>query len=423
MPATTPNKELVDERLKCIADARAIFAKKDEEKRAALTGEEQQEVDRLMKRAEEIQGQLQSDEQRSRLDTLESWEQQGGQRRTQDTGAPGLHHQRPNSAREQADAEEERRCRAFNRYLQADHVNELSGEERRDLSAGSAAGGGFWVPKSQSSRMIQFVDDTVHLFNKSTKTPIPAGDAISIPTLETDPADAEWTSELSIGTADTAMAAGKIELKPYDLVKLIKVSKRLIKTAGFDVAGFAQGRLEYKFGIAVEKALLTGTGAMQPLGVFTASANGIPTSRDVSTGNTTTAIKFDSVMAAYWALKDAYRNVAEWVFHRTVMRDLTMIKDGQGQYVYNPYVPGSMAGTLLGRPVNTSEYAPNTMTTGLYVGLFGDFRFIETAFFDQLEFVRLNELYAGSNQVGVLGRWALDGRPVLAEAFARIALA
>ena len=35
---------------------------------------------------------------------------------------------------------------------------------------------------------------------------------------------------------------------------------------------------------------------------------------------------------------------------------------------------------------------------------------------------RLNELYAGNNQVGFLGREYSDGMPVMAEAFARAKL-
>lgn len=417
-------QELIDERQKCIADARAIFAKQDEEKRAALTGEEQQEVDRLFKRAEEIQTELETDERRSRLDVLTAWDEQRGHRHTQESSAPALYHQRPANM-PQADLDEERRCRAFNRYLQVGDADLLTGEERRDLSSGTGSQGGFWVPKTYSSRIIKFVDDEVYLWNLATKTGLPVGDAIAIPTLESDPADTEWTSELSIGTADTSMAAGAVELKPYDIVKLVKVSKKLLRVGGFDVAGFAQSRLQYKFGIAIEKSLLTGSGAGQPLGVFTATANGIPTSRDFVGDNTSTAIKLDSTFDAYWALKDSYRmsRSCRWLFHRTVMRDLAKIKDSTGQYIYNPYVPGTVAGTLHGIPVLTSEYAPNTMTTGLYVGIIGDFRFIEAAYVEQLEFERLKELYAGSNQIGVLGRWYVDARPVLAEAFARIKLA
>ena len=44
-----------------------------------------------------------------------------------------------------------------------------------------------------------------------------------------------------------------------------------------------------------EQAFVTGSGSGQPLGVFTASSDGISTARDVSTGNTATTITFESL--------------------------------------------------------------------------------------------------------------------------------
>ena len=78
---------------------------------------------------------------------------------------------------------------------------------------------------------------------------------------------------------------------------------------------------------------------------------------------------------------------------------------------------------LLGRPVMMSEYAPNTMTTGLYCGILGDFSNYWIADALDMQVQRLVELYAESNQVGFIGRLETDGMPVLAEAFARVKLA
>ena len=78
---------------------------------------------------------------------------------------------------------------------------------------------------------------------------------------------------------------------------------------------------------------------------------------------------------------------------------------------------------LLGRPMVMSEYAPNTFTTGLYVGMFADFSHYWIADSLALQIRRLNELFALTNQIGIIGRLESDGMPVLAEAFARVKLA
>jgi HK97 family phage major capsid protein len=79
--------------------------------------------------------------------------------------------------------------------------------------------------------------------------------------------------------------------------------------------------------------------------------------------------------------------------------------------------------TILGRPLMISEYAPNTFTTGLYVGMFGDFSNYWIADLLDMQIQVLTELYAETNQDGFIGRYEGDGMPVLEEAFARVKLA
>jgi HK97 family phage major capsid protein len=92
--------------------------------------------------------------------------------------------------------------------------------------------------------------------------------------------------------------------------------------------------LAYKFGVTQEKGYLTGTGNKQPLGVFTASNDGISTGRDVSTGNTTTSITFDGLIGGQVVAQGGYWNKAEWLFHRDAVKQISKLKDGDGQYIW-----------------------------------------------------------------------------------------
>jgi HK97 family phage major capsid protein len=70
-----------------------------------------------------------------------------------------------------------------------------------------------------------------------------------------------------------------------------------------------------------------------------------------------------------------------------------------------------------------SEYAPSTFTTGLYVGILGDFSKYWIVDALDMEMQRLVELYAATNQIGFIGRKETDGMPCLEEAFVRVTLA
>lgn len=218
------------------------------------------------------------------------------------------------------------------------------------------------------------------------------------------------------------MSFGKRKLNPHPLAKRLKVSNSLLRMAA-NADGLVRSRLGYKFGISQEKAFMTGSGVNQPLGVFTASNDGVPTSRDVSTGNTATTVTFDGLISAKFSLKGQYWMRSDWMFHRDVLAQIAKLKDGDGQYIWRESVRDGEPDRLLGRPVMMSEYAPNTMTTGLYVGILGDFSNYWIA--DALDFQIqvLKELYAETDQTGFIGRLATDGMPTLAEAFARVKLA
>jgi len=218
------------------------------------------------------------------------------------------------------------------------------------------------------------------------------------------------------------MDFGKRELSPHPLAKYIKVSRKLLRTSAFDIEGLVRDRLAYKHAVPQENAFLNGSGSGQPLGVFTASNDGISTGRDVSTGNTDTAMTFDGLKEAKYTMKGQYWPRVRWVFHRDGVKQISKLKDGEGQYIWQASVVAGDPDRLLSFPTHMSEYAPNTFLSGNYVGILGDFSFYWIVDALDMEIQRLVELYAASNQIGFIGRMECDGMPVLEEAFVRVTL-
>lgn len=307
-----------------------------------------------------------------------------------------------------------------------DFRNFLIRGERRDLSADTASeGGNIVAPQQFVGEVLKKMDDQVFVRQLATKYTLGSFANLGVPTITADPADSDWTTEVASVSNDTTLAIGKRTMAPNMLTKGIKVSIKLLEVATIPAESIVADRLAYKFAISQEKAFLTGTGSGQPLGLFTASASGISTGRDVATDNTSSAFTFDGLMNAVMSCKQQYRRTAGWIFHRDAVKMARKIKtgiSGDTTYVWQPSVQVGQPDTLLGYPVYESEYAPSTFTTGLYVGLFGDFS--KYWIVDQLPYTvqRLNELYAGTNQVGFIGRMSSDGAPVDELAFARVKL-
>lgn len=309
--------------------------------------------------------------------------------------------------------------RGFNQFLRG---NTVPGEVRALQADLDTAGGFLMAPIQMVDRLIKAVDDMVYIRQWATVFSVPNADSLGVPTLENDPSDADWTTELATGSEDSDMSFGKRELHPHPLAKRIKISRKLIQKVP-SADDLVNQRLAYKYGITQEKAFLTGNGAGQPLGIFVASANGISTSRDVSTGNTTTAVTFDGLIEAKYTLKQQYWPNARWMAHRDFYKMVAKLKDNDGQYLWRESVRVGEPDRVLGVPVAMSEYAPNTFTASQYVAAIADFSHYWIADSMAMEMQRLLELYAETNQIGLIGRLESDGQPTLEEAFVRVQLA
>lgn len=395
-------RELLAQRATLINQARSMVEKSNVEKRDFST-EEQTNYDAIFADIAKIDVKIDNLRKLGTVDTEE--------RSTQAM--------RPEGTRDAAVVDAEKQSRAMTAFMRTGAMQ----PELRALQADSDVAGGFiTTPQQFVNRLIKAVDNLVFIRQWATPNTVVSAQSLGLPYLANDPDDADWTSELGTGNLDSTMSFGKRELFPHALAKRIKVSNKLMRLSP-DVEALAISRLAYKFAVSFEKAAMTGSGANKPLGVFTASTDGISTGRDVSTDNTTTAFTVNGLKNAKYALKGAYWPTAKWLFHRDAVKMLAKLVDGQSRYLWQPSIQLGQPDMLEGLPLFTSEYAPNTFTTGLYVGMLGDFSYYHTA--DALDFSmqRLNELYAETNQTGFIGRLETDGMPVLEEAFVRVKLA
>lgn len=313
---------------------------------------------------------------------------------------------------------EERKAVAFRNYL----ISGNAAEYRALANDADTTGGYLHASEQFVARLIKGLDDAVFVRNYANVMAVTSADSLGFPSLDTDLTDPTWTTEIAAPDEDTDMAFGRRELKPIQLSKLIKVSMKLLLTSALPVEGIIADRLAYKFAVAQENGFLNGSGNGEPLGIFTASDKGINTGRDEATGNTASAVSADGLINAKFKLAAQYRKGARWVFHRDLIKMISKLKDGEGQYLWSPGLVAGEPDRLLGLPVDESEYAPSTIESNAYVGALANWQYYWIAELQGLNVQRLNELYAGTSQVGFIGRYYGDGAPVLESAFVRVKL-
>lgn len=399
--------ELQQQRAARHAEARAILDAAQDAGRD-LTADEEQKFDRLMDAADTAQKGVDREERSRRHQLLDAEAADEG--RSRDTG-------------------DDAQTVAFRAYLLGG-ARSLNAEQQRALNMGNDPEGGYLVaPQQFVTSLIQAVDDMLPLRGLATTQQLTSGESLGIPTLDTDLNDADWTSEIATGAQDDALRVGKREFRPHPLAKRVKISRTLLRRAAINPETLVMQRLAHKFGVTQEKAFMTGDGNQKPLGLFTASADGISTARDVNVQATGTQLDSNTattggaasdLIDAKHTLKSQYWARARWLFHRTILGKIRKLRDANGQYLWQPGLSADRPDTILDVPYVMSEFAPSTITNDAYIGMIGDFSQYWIADSLAMDVQRLVELYAETNQIGIIGRLETDGAPVLEEAFVRL---
>ena len=414
-------RALLEKRNKLITDAREIVTRAEGEGRG-LNSEEETRYNKMVDDALDLKTRSDREQALAELETESG-------RTVEDPGVGRGDTQDP-AGGDRADSvygTTEYRA-AFETYLRATKpIEEMQAlAELRDLQADIADKGGDTVAPQQMVRdLIKFIDDRVYLRQWSEVISAPNAESLGVPTLDADPDDADWTSELATGNEDTAMKFGKRELKPQPCAKRIKVSKKLLRASALPIDRLVRERLGYKFAVTQEKAFLTGSGANEPLGIFTASTQGLSTARDIQIGTAASGLTAEELVDQKYGLKEAYWPAARWLMHRDIMKRVVKIRDdsggaGTGFWMFREARNSGEPDRILNIPVFMSEFAPNTFTATSYVSILGDFKtgyWIADAL--NMDIQVLTELYAEANQNGYIGRLETDAMPVLEEAFVR----
>lgn len=319
-------------------------------------------------------------------------------------------------------SDEEKNARElFGDYLR--NCDDASMAAYRAIQQDDPTQAGYLVaPEKFVAEVIQDMDDLLFIRKLARKFTLKKAKSLGFPKRTARMSTFAWGTEISAPTADSSLAFGKREFIAKPATGGILASKTLVRNSAIGIDAYIRKEMAYDFATGHEAAFMTGNAAGQPLGLFTASDDGISTSRDFSTGNTATGIKIDGLLEAKYGIKQQHAVNLQWIFHRNAVKQVAKLKDSDGQYVWQPSVQLGQPDRLLSYPVNMSENAPKTFETGKYVGILGNFSFYWIVDSLAMEIQALVELYALSNQIYYIGRMETDGMPVLEEAFARVKL-
>ena len=267
------------------------------------------------------------------------------------------------------------------------------------LREGSDADGGYLVPEEYDKRIIEVLTGENIMRTLGTKIKTSGDHKINV--AATKPA-ASWIEEgepLVWGDATFE----QILLDAHKLHVAIKVTEELLYDNTFGLENYIITQFGKALANAEEDAFLNGNGQGKPTGIFAATGGG-------KIAATTTTLKGDDIINLVYALKRPYRKKAAFIMNDKILAAVRILKDSDGQYMWQQSLKEGEPERLLGYPIYTSEYAPTNMIA------FGDFSYYNIGDRGTRSFKKLTELFAGNDMVGFVAKERVDGKLVLPEA-------
>ena len=276
------------------------------------------------------------------------------------------------------------------------------------LQEGTDSEGGYLVPDEFEHTLIEALESE-NIFRTLAHVIQTASGDRKIPVVASK-GTASWVDEEgAITESDDAFS--QVSIGAYKLGTLIKVSNELLNDSVFNLEQYISKEFARRIGNKEEDAFFNGDGSGKPVGIF----NGTGGAQVGVTTASASAITADEVIDLFYSLGAPYRKNAVWVVNDATVKAIRKLKDGNGNYLWQPALTSGTPDTLLGRPVKTSAYVP-TIASGAKVIAFGDFGYYWIADRQGRVFKKLSELYAATDQTGFVATQRVDGKLILPEA-------
>lgn len=300
--------------------------------------------------------------------------------------------------------------RAFSNFLR--HGREgMEVEEVRALIVGDDTKGGYLAPADFQTEVIRGIVE-ISPIRQAVRVGSTSAGSVILPKLTGRPT-ATWVGE-DEERDETTMIYGQLEIPVHELACFIDVSQRLLEDSAINVDSEVASELSQEFALKEGSAFSNGNGVKKPLGIQQAA--GVA---EIVNGHAAN-VSADKLIGLMYALPAQYRNNGSWLMNGTTLGVVRTLKDGQGNYLWQPSYQAGQPSTLLGRPVIEDPTMPNIAADAFPI-FYGDFS-KAYRIYDRVGMSILRDPYtqATKGMVRFHARRRVGGGPVLTEALRKL---
>ena len=269
--------------------------------------------------------------------------------------------------------------RSFVTYLRKGDATPAN--ERKALSVGSDPDGGYLVTPDTSGRIVAKLDESSPM--RQLASVVTVGTDSYEGLIDNGEASFGWVGETASRTETTTPQLGKWSIAVNEMYAMPSATQKVLEDAVLDLESWLAMKVADKFARGENAAFVSGNGILKPMGILSYTMSSNPDSsrawsqwQYVATGTSagfgTTTNGTDKLIDLIYSLKAGYRNNARFFMSRGTVGAVRKLKDGQGNYIWQPALTAGQPSSLMGFPLVEGEDMPAIAADSYSIG-FGDF--------------------------------------------------
>lgn len=282
-------------------------------------------------------------------------------------------------------------CNAFGHYMRAGGANGelLDSDVRNALKVGSDPDGGYWVPATASTKIIQRLFETSPM--RSVADIITIGtDRLELPKDVNEGTSGGWVGETQSRSETATPQIGTHVIPAHEQYAEPRATQKLLDDAVVDVESWLSSKIADILTRTENTAFVSGTGVSKPRGFLdygSASVTTDDSSRawgllqyvpsgasgafaDYTSGD---ANDIGPLVDIIHKVKGVYRQGSVWTMNRNTLATVRKLRDADGNMLWQPSLQVGNPNTLLGFPIaefdDMADIAANSFSVA-----FGNFR-------------------------------------------------
>ncbi len=275
--------------------------------------------------------------------------------------------------------------------------------EHRNMSL-SAAAGGYTVPagfvNNLEAALLAFggMRQVADVMRTDSGTDLPW------PTMNDTTNKGEIIAEAASFGNSVDPSFGSLVFKAFKYSsKAIIVSSELLQDSAFNLSDMIGTWLGERIGRIQNDHFTTGAGTTLPKGVVVASIEGKEAASQ-------TAITSDEVIDLEHSVDPSYRPGARWMMHDNILAAIRKLKESTtNAYIWQPGLQAGVPDRLLGYEYTVNQSMASSQAQSAKILLFGQFMKYKIRDVASVRLVRLDELFAQTDQVGFVAFLRSDG--------------